>query len=62
MLSLVNYDHAIHDDVRNPNGVQKGILKRGLIGNRLRVEDCDIRRHARPEQATIRETADLSGE
>ena len=51
--SIPNHWPSIHKYVPYPNGVVHRIFERGHVLNRIRIEDCNIRKHSRPKNAAI---------
>src|SRR5436309_9772548 len=61
VLSLRDYDHAVHDHVGYPDGILHGVLEGRLVAHGLGIEDGDVRRHAGAQHAAVGKAGDLGG-
>jgi hypothetical protein len=62
VISLVDYDDAVHDDVRNADGILCRFFEGRLVTDCGGIEDGDIGGHAGAQQAPIGEPGDLRGQ
>jgi hypothetical protein len=61
VFALINHDHSVDDDSRDPCSVLMRVIKRRLICDLLWVKDGDIRAGALAQETTVYQSQSRGG-